>query len=84
MPIGCNDTILKLRRVLYGLVQAPRAWIGTFFKSLAFIGYTRSKTDPCLLTRKEQGRVVLEVAVYVDDCLIVGQKSELEDLVNKI
>ncbi len=79
-----NEMVLKLDRALYGLVQAPRAWTGMFCKSLANIGCMRSKSDPCLLTMKDQGRIILAMTVYVDDCLIVGQENEVEDLINKI
>jgi len=32
--------VYKLKKVLYGLKQSPRAWFGGFTKSMKFFGYT--------------------------------------------
>ena len=43
--------VMVLLKAMYGLVQAPRAFYGTFRKILtsADIGMLQSKVDPCLL-----------------------------------
>jgi hypothetical protein len=53
---------LKLKRNLYGLVQASRSW---FFKLSAIYerrGFKQSKSDPCLFLRKD-----MIIIIYTDD-----------------
>ncbi len=66
--------VLKLNRALYGLVQAPKAWMETFIKQVEILGYKRSWTDPCLMTKSNRGEVILCMTIYVDDCLIAGKE----------
>ncbi len=79
-----DNAVLKLNRALYGLVQAPKAWMETFIKELNKLGLTRSWADPCLLIMKEEEQVVLGIAVYVDDCLIVGKKAQVTEIIQEI
>ncbi len=79
-----ENVVLKLNRALYGLVQAPKAWMETFIKELTKLGCTRSWADPCLLVMKEGEHIVLGVTVYVDDCLIVGRKDKVTYVIKEI
>ncbi len=79
-----ENVTLKLNRALYGLVQAPKAWMETFIKELTKLGCTRSWADPCLLIIKEEEQVVLGITVYVDDCLIVGRKEKVTHIIEEI
>ncbi|CAM9890236.1 unnamed protein product, partial [Chrysoparadoxa australica] len=75
---------LKLHRALYGLVQAPRAWLKTFIKTLEKLGYARNLAEPCMLTKASDDSLVI-VLVYVDDCLVVGYpKKTIEDSIKDI
>jgi hypothetical protein len=56
------DTVLKLNKSLYGLVQAPLSWYNHLTKGLMECGFKQSKNDPCLFFNN--GIMVL---VYVDD-----------------
>ncbi len=76
--------VLKLNRALYGLVQAPKAWMTTFTKQLETLGYKRSWTDPCLMTKSNQGEVILIITIYVDDCLIAGKEEDVEETIQGI
>ncbi len=73
--------MLKLNRALYGLVQAPKAWMETFVKHLETQGFKRSWTDPCLMTKSDQGKVIVCMTVYVDDCLIAGKDKDVEEAI---
>jgi hypothetical protein len=56
---------LKLKRNLYGLIQASRNW---FLKQSAIyerLGFKQSKSDPCLFLRKDTS-----IVLYTDDCLL--------------
>jgi hypothetical protein len=67
-----GDKVLKLRKAVYGLVQAPRAWFKDLTAKLIEIGMKRSRSDPCLFTLVKGNEVIAEVVVYVDDCIVAG------------
>lgn len=68
---NCKNKTLKLNRALYGLKESPRCWNETFNKFAENIGFTRSKHDVCLYTKKD-----CIMLVYVDDILITGKDVE--------
>jgi len=51
-PLGMTDSIgmkvCKLKKALYGLKQSPRAWFGSFAKSMKVFGYRASNFDHTL------------------------------------
>ena len=60
----------KLKRMVYGLPDAGRAWYDFFKDFFLAQGYTTSEYDPCLfikITDEENG---IATAVTTDDCLI--------------
>jgi len=67
--------VAKLKKAVYGTVQAPRAWMKTFASALEDIGFERSKVDPCLffLRDSETGEIAACLITYVDDAAIVGK-----------
>jgi hypothetical protein len=63
--------VLRLRKALYGLRQAPRAWNQKLDASLIGLGFTRCIDELVMYTRgKGAGRLI--VGVYVDDLIITG------------
>jgi len=48
---GAENKVLKLRKVLYGLRQAPRAWNAKLDATLGELGFTRCTTEHALYTR---------------------------------
>ncbi|CAM9438252.1 unnamed protein product [Chrysoparadoxa australica] len=83
ISIGEGKT-LRLRKALYGLVQAPLAWMRTFVVELKRLGFERSRADPCLMIKRMEGGLVILV-IYVDDCLAVGfPKSAVRETVEAI
>jgi ATP-binding cassette subfamily B (MDR/TAP) protein 1 len=79
-----NGNCLKLDKSLYGLVQAARQWwkdINAFL--VDELDFTCSKSDPCLLFRKnENGTVYL--CLYVDDFLLLGDEDAIEAVIAEI
>jgi hypothetical protein len=71
---------IQLKKAMYGNIDAPLCWMRTFSKHLTTtVGLTQSKTDPCMfIKRNNQGKVVLILAVYVDDTIITGSKKEVQ------
>ena len=71
---------LKLERAMYGCFQSPLMFFKTYAKHLKAMGLVQSLADPCIWYKHDQqGRLVLLVAVYVDDCIVAGRKTEVED-----
>jgi hypothetical protein len=69
--ISSEDQVLKLKKAIYGLWQAPRAWYEMLHSSLNDLGFTRRDHKHAVYTlRTTSGPLV--VGVYVDDLLIVG------------
>ena len=76
MKIGEEKKVLKLKKALYTLKQAPRAWntrIDTYFKEN---GYKQCPHEHSLYTKKSGGNVIL-VALYVDDLIFSGNNDEM-------
>jgi len=69
--IGKGDKVLKLRKALYGLRQAPRAWNAKLDKELMALGFVKSKLEHTVYRRSNK-RSFLLVGVYVDDVIISG------------
>lgn len=72
---GNEGKVLKLRKALYGLHQAPRAWYAKLDATLASLGFTRSASEPAIYTRGDSGKRLV-VGVYVDDLVITGNRSD--------
>ena len=69
--IGKGDKVLKLKKALYGLRQAPRAWNSKLDKELIALGFVRSKLEHAVYKRSSRDSFLL-VGVYVDDLIISG------------
>ena len=68
---GEEHRVLHLRKALYGLHQAPRAWNINLDANLASLSYTKYATEHALYTRRSRGGLVI-VGVYVDDLIVTG------------
>jgi hypothetical protein len=77
-PEGFDDGsghVFRLKRSLYGPKQAPRCWNKRFLSFTEKAGLKNSTADPCLFYRTQEDSF-LNVAIYVDDGLVVGNKDE--------
>jgi hypothetical protein len=63
--------VLKLKKALYGLHQAPRAWNAKLDDTLLSLGFRRTPSEHGIYVRRN-GNVQLVVGVYVDDFIITG------------
>jgi hypothetical protein len=68
--------VYKLRKALYELKQAPRAWYGRLRGLLFERGFEMGKVDQTLFLLK-QVRDILIVQVYVDDIVFGGSSNSL-------
>nr|GEU47526.1 hypothetical protein [Tanacetum cinerariifolium] len=62
------EKVYRLRKALYVLKQAPRAWYDELSKFLISKGFTKGTIDPTLITIR-YGDDILLVQIYVDDIL---------------
>jgi Reverse transcriptase (RNA-dependent DNA polymerase) len=51
---GTDSVVLKLKRSLYGLVQAPLYWGIHLRAELEKVGFSQSKCDPCIQRESSQ------------------------------
>ena len=69
-----EDKVLCLRKGLYGLRQAPRAWNAKLDSTLKQMGFQQSPHEAAVYWRGKGGNALL-VGVYVDDLVITGTKE---------
>jgi histone deacetylase 1/2 len=65
-PLVCH-----LRKALYGIREAPKAWNSLVTEWLVDYGFTQSLVDPGVFTFNH-GPLLYIVALYVDDSILVG------------
>ncbi|GKF87469.1 putative ribonuclease H-like domain-containing protein, partial [Tanacetum coccineum] len=53
------DRVYKVKKVLYGLHQAPRAWYETLSTYLLDNGFQRGKIDKTLFIKRHKGDILL-------------------------
>jgi hypothetical protein len=75
-----EDECLLLQKTIYGLVQSGRQYFKTFTSVLIELGFEGGQVDPCLMMKKNDKGIVY-IAIYVDDCLMVGDKAAIEDAI---
>jgi Reverse transcriptase (RNA-dependent DNA polymerase) len=68
--------VWKLKKALYGLVEAPRLWYETLNRALEEYGMHRLTGDPCVYFLREESHVVI-LGVFVDDFLVFGTSLEM-------
>jgi hypothetical protein len=74
-----NSTVFKLKKSLYGLRQAPRAWNDLLTKDLKVLGYTPFEYTESIYRRCKKG-VIVYFLVYVDDILLISSSNDSKDI----
>ncbi|CAI7921733.1 unnamed protein product, partial [Closterium sp. NIES-53] len=69
-------TMWSLRRLVYGLRQAPREWHDTFRTTLAALGFAPSTADPSLFLCTDATLPPFYVLLYVDDLVFATADTE--------
>lgn len=72
--VGKEHKVLKLRKALYGLHQAPRAWNAKLDRTLLSFGFRRSPSEHAIYIRQDDGKQLV-IEVYVDDLVITGSNN---------
>jgi hypothetical protein len=76
---GKEGKVLRLRKALYVLRQAPRAWNAKLDSTLKRMGFKQSLHEAAVYRRGNGGNALL-VGVYVDDLVITGTFATPEAL----
>jgi hypothetical protein len=63
--------VCRLKKALYRLKQAPRAWYARIDGHLMSLGFSKSVVDPNLYYKTVNGEALILV-LYVDDLLLTG------------
>ena len=65
-----------IKKALYGLKKAPRAWYNRIDEHLMQLGLKKSLSEPTLYIKGDEINFVI-VSFYVDDLLVIGSNEEL-------
>ncbi|GJT83751.1 retrovirus-related pol polyprotein from transposon TNT 1-94 [Tanacetum coccineum] len=80
---GNPNHVYKLKKALYGLKKAPRAWYDLLSKFLLSQEFSKGTVDPTLFIRR-QGKDILLVQIYVDDIIFASTTPDICDQFSKI
>ena len=72
-----HETVLRLRKAVYGLVNAPKKWWDRLKTSLIEHGFTGCALDPCAFVLRKSGKIHGVLGVHVDD--VIGGGNEIVD-----
>ena len=73
---GSDMLVRKLKKALYGLKLAPRAWYSLIECYFIKEDFESSSSDQTLFVKRKQGKIQI-VSNYVDDLLFTGDDEEL-------
>jgi hypothetical protein len=77
--------VLRLKKAIYGLVQAARQWWKKFKQAMSSANYFPSVADPCLFIKKQTPDSDISfVIIYVDDGGIIGTKTEIKRVLDSL
>lgn len=69
-----NFMVCKLRKAIYGLKKAPRAWYERFSAFLGTLGFHTSKADSSPMVRSSS-QSSCYILIYVDDIILMGSST---------
>ena len=68
----------RLKKALYRLKQAPRAWYERIDDILMSLGFTKSKVDSNLYYKVEDEGIMILI-LYVDDLFLKGKEKLISE-----
>ncbi|KAH9750608.1 retrovirus-related pol polyprotein from transposon RE1 [Citrus sinensis] len=76
--------VCKLKKALYGLNQAPRAWFEKLRSVLESWQFTRTRSDTSLFFKRSGNDMIL-LLIYVDDIIVTrNNNAEIEQLISNL
>jgi Reverse transcriptase (RNA-dependent DNA polymerase) len=80
-----NKYCLKLKKAIYGLVQAARQWWKKFKTVIENMGYTACDADPCLFIKDNPTEGTKSfIAIYVDDGGIFSSEDNIKEVLHEL
>jgi phosphotransacetylase len=73
----------QLLRTIYGTKQSARQYWKKFINAMKDKGFQSTHAESCLLKRKDETGMVV-ICVYVDDCLLTGDRMAINKAMNDI
>ena len=73
-----GEILVKLGKALYGCLESALLWHKHLTATLAQIGYTQNKADPCVYNAVKEG-VCCTIVLHVDDLFIASQSEALKE-----
>ena len=68
---GQENMVCRLKKSIYGLKQASRAWNIKFDQAVKSFGFEQNIDEPCVY-KKGGGKAIAFLVLYVDDILLIG------------
>ena len=82
-----KGSLLRIKKAVYGLIDAPREWYTALQQTMDESGFRRSQLDTCLYYAWEKGEMIGALAIHVDDIIFTGtelfQKKYMQKLKDK-
>lgn len=78
-----EGTVWRIKKPIYGLVSAPKAWYDALFEVCEEEGLDSQVSDEGVMRLKKDGEIVGILAIHVDDA-IGGGTSELNRVMSKV
>ena len=73
-----------LRKALYGIRQAPLRWHETLRGILSNLGFTSSKSDPCVFIKHVEEKPVAFAVVVVDDIFLTSEPGKDSEIITAL
>ena len=74
-----GELIVKLRKAVYGCIEAAKLWHLHITRSLASLGYHPNAYDPCVFNKQGPDGLQCTIVIHVDDLLITSASPALID-----
>ena len=73
---GQEHKVCRLKKSIYGLKQALRAWYNRIYSYLLENGFEKCEGEPTLYIKEKYGKMLI-VVLYVDDVIFTGNDDYL-------
>ena len=79
-----SDVLLYLRKTLYGVKNAAKAFLRLLLGIMNSMGYKRNRADPCLYYKWDSTMGLIMWISFIDDMLVVCDEKYMDDVKPKI
>ena len=83
-PEADTNKLWRLKRSVYGLVDAQRAWYNKLCDEVCKVGFIKSMYDSSLFFYKHEGTLQGVLCCHVDDCFFAGSNLFHETVITHI